>query len=214
MDIVAVISGLVGAVVGGLIAGGFTLLGVSKAGEQARMLATEDAARRDAEQLAGRRREWDMAGLAETREVLIAHLSWLERRVLTDPTNDRDALDIDDKTRSNINLVGDAAVIQEYSQVVAELSDRMPMTRGEAAKLARSPTIKDLDVEMISRTSAVRAHLLKALDEQELRVIAGQPVVELSPDELAKISGPAAILDALRERQRAASADHDVPPVR
>lgn len=202
MDWTAIVSGLVGAIIGGGIAGWFTLRGVGKAGEQARLLATDEAQRRSADKLADRRHAWAMTGLAETREVLIAHLSWLERRVLTDPGSPLDPLDINQKTRSNIHLVGDVDVIRAYTEVITDLSDRMPMTLGEAARLKLAPRrLEDLDLPMLERTSAVRARLLKALDEQELRVIAGEPVKYLTREELATLAAPTAILDALRERQ-------------
>lgn len=213
MDPSGVVSALIGAVIGGAIAGWFTLRGVEKAGEDARLVATEEAVRQDLRTRSARRHAWEMEGLAETREVLVAHLSWLERRVLTDPGHVRDALEFDHKTRSNINLVGDPEVIREYSDLIRELSERLPMTRGEAKRARGLQRFEDLDLPMIERTTALRARLLKALDEQELRSMAAQPLRDLTADELASLAGPAAFLDALRERQARESA-HDGAPER
>lgn len=213
MDPSGVISALIGAVIGGAIAGWFTLRGVAKAGENARLIATEEAARQALTRQSDRRHAWEMEGLAETREVLVAHLTWLERRVLTDPGHERDALEIDHKTRSNINLVGDPEVIRDYSDLIRELSDRLPMTRGEARRARGAQRFEDLDLPMIERTTAMRARLLKALDEQELRSMAAQPLRVLTAEELASLAGPAAFLEALRERQTRESV-HEPPPER
>ncbi len=122
-------------------------------------------------------RDWRLQALAETREVLAGQLDFLIKFVLTGDLEAKSP--IQTQTRYNINLVGDPEVIREWTGVVAELSARMPATRREAlARVVRGQTLAEIDTEMMLRATAASATLLKALDDQERRILEDQPLRE------------------------------------
>ncbi len=144
-------------------------------------------------------RDWRLQALAETREVLAGQLDFLIKFVLTGDLEAKSP--IQTQTRYNINLVGDPEVIREWTGVVAELSARMPATRREAlARVVRGQTLAEIDTEMMLRATAASATLLKALDDQERRILEDQPLRELSSEELASMPGAAAVADRMREK--------------
>lgn len=163
--------------------------------EAARVTRENEVARR------ARIRDWQLEALRETRDVLIGQLTWLEQRVILKNTQ-APTFDAASRTRFNINLVGEAGVIQRYTEVLRDLTDRLPMTWGQAARQLLPRSLADLDADLLERTTKVRAAVLKALDQQETRALRDEPLNELSAEDLATIAGADAMLDSLRDRQR------------
>lgn len=135
----------------------------------------------------------------------MGQLTWLEKRVVlgqvwaVQPETDH-------LTRYNINLVGDAAVIQAHGDLITELQDALPMTTsGTVLETVRAwfpKPLAQLDLDVVQRISKTRARLLSALDAQEERVMRDQPLTKLTPDELASIAIADAMVERMRERQR------------
>lgn len=200
----AELTSLIGAlspVITGLAALAGVWLGAYLEAQRERLRA---AARQDDEQRA-RIRDRDLRDLEETRQVLVGLLTWLEKRVVlgqvaaVQPSTDQ-------LTRYNINLVGDAAVIQTYGDLIVELQDALPMTKSSAAVevirawLPRS--LAEIDLDLVARIAKMRALLLKTLDAQEERAMRDQPLAKLTPDELASVAIADAMVERMRERQR------------
>ena len=200
----AELTSLIGAlspVITGLAALAGVWLGAYLEGQRERLRA---AARQDDEQRA-RIRDRDLRDLEETRQVLVGLLTWLEKRVVlgqvaaVQPSTDQ-------LTRYNINLVGDAAVIQTYGDLIVELQDALPMTKlGAAVEVIRTwlpRSLAEIDLDLVARIAKMRALLLKTLDAQEERAMRDQPLAKLTPDELASVAIADAMVERIRERQR------------
>ena len=187
-----------------LLTGLFALAGaLGGVGLTSWLQSRQEAARTRRVDEVGRRarvRDWQLDALRETRDVLIGQLTWLEQAVVLNNTQAR-AFDAASRTRYNINLVGEAPVIQAYTEVLRELTDRLPMTWGQAARRLLPKSLTDLDPDLLERTTKVLAAVLKALDQQEFRALRDEPLSELSAEDLASIAGADAMLDSLRDRQ-------------
>jgi hypothetical protein len=190
------------------VGSGITLAGIFLASElEARRETRRSAERREDERQA-RIRERRLGDLEETRAVLVAQLSWLERRVVLGDVNTTSP-DVDTLTRYNINLVGDAAVIRTYGEVVRDLSSALPMNRldtiGDTLRNALGRTLVELDLDQVQRISRVRAELLSALDRQEGHVLRDEPLDKMTEAELTSIAESDAFVEVMRERQAGAS---------
>jgi hypothetical protein len=185
---------------------GITLAGIALNGYLESRRASQSAADLRTDEQRARIRARDLRALDETRQVLVAQLSWLERRVVLGDVR-ATGPDVDALTRFNINLVGDAGVIIRFGEVVTELQGGLPLTTHHAVQdLVRNlvpKSLADLDAGMIQRTARLRSDLLQALDNQEELVMRDEPMVRLSDENLEAIAPADAMVDALRERQRA-----------
>jgi len=93
-------------------------------------------------------------------------------------------------------------VIREFTDVMLELNARLPMTRLEEVRQILPKSLASLDLDMLDRTTKLRARVLKALDDQEMLALRDKPLRELSADEISSIAGADAMLESMRDRQR------------
>lgn len=195
---------IVAALLGALIATASGLGGVLLAGHLAEGRDRRQTESRHAEERQARIRDRQLQDLGEARAVLVGQLSWLERRVVLGEVRAASP-DIDHLTRYNINLVGDAAVVRSYGEVLRDLIAELPMTVTETLTGMMQgvfpKTLAELDIPMAQRISKVRAELLAAFDAQEERVLRDEPLARMSEAELVSMAEADALVDLLRERQ-------------
>jgi hypothetical protein len=185
------------AIVGGIFGAGGAVIGVVVAWRQ-------DIGRRDraaAAERDARVRIARLAALEQTRRYLIDNLDGLSAFVVL---GDRSALprDVGDATRSNINLVGDADVIREYTDVIRDLAEQLPMRWRDGLRWWRPKTLSEVDPEQLGRVARVSSRVLAALDDQEARVLRDEEPKALTEDEIASLPGAEAFLEVLRRHAR------------
>jgi len=180
-----------------IVAGAFSLAGVALGA----VLEWLRERWRRGNEITARLRDWRLAALNETRLMLIGQLTWHEQRALLH-LEPNPPVTRGDLTRGNINLVGDPDVIREFTDVMLELNARLPMTRLEEVRQILPKSLASLDLDMLDRTTKLRARVLKALDDQEMLALRDKPLRELSADEISSIAGADAMLESMRDRQR------------
>ncbi len=109
-------------------------------------------------------------------------------------------------------LVGDADVIREYRAVMTELWSRIPTTMRGAAAWMLPLKASQLDPGAIQRVNALRARILKALDDQEERVLRDQPLAKLAPDEVAELGDIEPLMRAWEDKLSREAGRGRVPP--
>jgi hypothetical protein len=186
---------ILAAIVGGIFGAGGAVIGVVVSWRQ-------DVGRREraaAAEREGRVRAARMRDLEQTRTYLIGNLEGLSAFV---QLGDASGLSRDngDSNRSNINLVGDAKVIREYTELLRDLSERLPMRWRDGLRWWRPRTLSEIDPDELGRVARVSSNVLKALDEQEARALRDEDLKTLTDEEIASLPGAEAILDVLRRR--------------
>jgi hypothetical protein len=185
------------AIVGVLGGAGGALIGVVVSWRQD-VLRHERASEAERE---ARVRAARLVALDQTRNYLIDHLVWLQAFVLLRDRSAKSAQSGSNK-RANINLVGDADVIREYSDVVRELSGQIPMRWREALPYWKPRTLAEVNPDELGRVNRVWSRLLEALDAQEELVLRDRQPKALTNEELASLPGAEAMLEMLRSRSQ------------
>jgi hypothetical protein len=141
-----------------------------------------------------------LEAIEATRRYMVDQLDWGEAFVILRDADARGPSH-EDSRRANITLVGRFDIAKAYSDRLVELMEQAPITRLEAiVRYWRPRTLAEIDPEELTKTAKVRSDVIGALEEQILRLHRGEPLLELSDEELASLPGPQAFVDMLRRR--------------
>jgi hypothetical protein len=141
----------------------------------------EDETRHQAELAAARadvraseQRELDLDAIVQTRRQMAAMLADLAAIVAGEGASKPGRYGADVYPRANIPLVGDPKAIEAYLNVATDLYQRAPDS---------SLTLRDVEA-IASAENAIRS----ALDAQEARVLRGEPLRTMTPEEHASLT--------------------------